>query len=290
MGRILVLTQYCRIIRKLRRQRLAKNADRIIQRLRVEYPSDPNLDGRSYLAPLSELGLSKQGLADVQKELADSAQVTIAKIDENGLLLSRFGTIEGYGHVASSQFVRRRRFDVSIVAIGNTLALRKSFRGNKSAFINELSALRKLGQAGCSVPSLLEVEFDDLTVTMSFIIGPSATEESSEFVQQLFTQVHEIHSQGIILWDVRPQNIIVEKRSGRPYLIDFDFAVDYTGLMESSLALLRNYDLDILASYFKQEKEPHISTGRLSWLNYSTTINTGRKSLTERNIDSRVAR
>jgi len=49
--------------------------------------------------------------------------------------------------------------------------VRKNFRGNKVAFVNELEAALDLKGAGCQIPAILRVDFERLSITFAYIDG-----------------------------------------------------------------------------------------------------------------------
>ena len=57
------------------------------------------------------------------------------------------------------------------------MGVEKDYRGNRTFFVNETKALYKLGLSGCNVPAILSVDFDNLTLTFSYIQGPILREE-----------------------------------------------------------------------------------------------------------------
>ena len=65
----------------------------------------------------------------------------------------------------------------AVVACGAHVGIRKNFRGDKVAFLNELRALHTLGLGKCLIPAIMDIDFDSLTLTYSYILGSVLREE-----------------------------------------------------------------------------------------------------------------
>ncbi len=143
---------------------------------------------KGYRLKVQELGLSPEHLARLDKEQA-RGPVVLGDIDKNGLLLSYFGPIASVPTVAMDQYVERRRFRVQLVARDGYVGVRKSYADRKVNFVNELKILHHLGEAGCRVPAIMAVEFDDLSLTISFIAGRVLKEELAARGAKLYSSI-----------------------------------------------------------------------------------------------------
>ena len=63
------------------------------------------------------------------------------------------------------------------------------------------------------------------------------------FIDKLFDQVRKIHAAGFRINDVKYGNVIIEKTTGNPYLIDFESSENLNGLKKYLSELL--YDDDV---------------------------------------------
>lgn len=124
-----------------------------------------------YLLKLEELGLSVEQIDVIQQRQALSREVVVAEIDQDGLLLSNFGPINNLSMVSEKDFLIRKKFRLYVVILESHVGIKKNYRGDRLAFLKELSALHRLGIAGCNVPAVMDVDFDNLTLTYSFILG-----------------------------------------------------------------------------------------------------------------------
>ena len=98
-------------------------------------------------------------------------EITLASIDQDGLLLARFEQLWSAPRVAADAFLPRSRFELVVVDHDGWIGVRKDFRGNRVAFVNELEAALDLAAAGCHVPAILDVDFDRPSITFSYING-----------------------------------------------------------------------------------------------------------------------
>jgi SAM-dependent methyltransferase len=217
-----------------------------------------------YILIVERLGLQEERLETLKEELEESREVVIADIDQDGLLLSRYGSIPGAVATAPESFMERKRLALEVVATGDKIGVKKYYRGDKACFLNELECLHTLA-GRCNTPAILGVDFANLTLTFSYIPGVELREELSrrgarllnrdvdgnpDFmhltredrrlkcieegkrvlyrcvdpaqVDDIFTEMKRAHKAGVCICDVKYGNIIIERDSGEPYLIDFD--------------------------------------------------------------------
>jgi polysaccharide transporter, PST family len=97
--------------------------------------------------------------------------IALADIDQEGFLRPRLGLLWAVSVVDENAFVPRSRFELTVVDCGGYVGVRKNFRGDKAAFVNELEASLDLGAAGCHVPAILAVNFERLAITFAYING-----------------------------------------------------------------------------------------------------------------------
>ena len=120
-----------------------------------------------YRAGVDALGPDSAKLA----ELTAAPEVVIGEIDQDGFVRSEVGALVGIPTVTTEEFVSRERFGLTLVARNGVLAVRKDYRGDRQAFLREVHALDALALAGCNVPALLEIDFDQVHLVMSYIVG-----------------------------------------------------------------------------------------------------------------------
>ena len=245
-----------------------------------------------YKIAVQSLGLN---LEDGRQQ---SQKVELGEIDQDGFLLSNVGAIPRVPTISREQFASRRRFGLTMVAVNGYAGVEKHYKGNKSAFVNEIEAHYHLGLAGCNIPAILDADFDNLTLTFSYIQGRVLHEElarrgaivrdrdiegnprltwlgkrrralrriaesrrvlydviDSQFVEDLFAELCKMHEARFIWNDIKYGNIIIEEHSGRPYMIDFDWALRYPKLSAPAWQILRNRDIEKFNACFGTDRQ-----------------------------------
>jgi tRNA A-37 threonylcarbamoyl transferase component Bud32 len=246
-----------------------------------------SLADKGYKIKVEELGLDWKKVRLSADARQQSHKIELGEIDQDGFLLSKVGAIPNVPIVSRKQFLKRKRFDLRAVTTDGYVCIEKNYKGNKSSFVNEIEALYHLGRAGCSVPVIMDVNFDNLKLTFSYISGPVLREElakrgavvrdrdieenpgltrsgrkkrvlnripegrrvlhdvvDSQFIELIFAELKKIHKARFIWNDIKYGNIIIEQRSGRPYLIDFDWALRFEELGKNAFRILSRRDIE----------------------------------------------
>ena len=231
-------------------------------------------------ARLDVLALNPSQIRALEREARRDGVAVLAGIDRDGYWESRIGRIAGVPTLADGSFVPRRKFCVDVVWSPDYFGVRKHYRGNRLAFLNELSALHRFSSLGLRVPSILDVQFDDPTLVMSYIPGQVLLEElvkagafvrnrdqapdlrgqekrdrdllagrevlprvvSMAFVSQLARDLRRFHEAGSLLIDIKWGNIIIGT-DGHPWWIDFHMTEDHSELSRESFQALADLDV-----------------------------------------------
>lgn len=250
-----------------------------------------SLAGKGYKTTVQQLGL------DLQNDQKQSSRLELGELDQDGLLLSKVGKIPNIPSVSQKQFLRKKRFALQVVAKDGYVYVEKYYKGDKSSFVNEIEAHYHLGRAGCNIPVIMDVDFDNLTLTFSYIAGRLLREEladrgavvrdrdiaknpelsqsdpkiknrfrikecrrvlseaiDSQFIELVFAELEKIHKARFIWNDIKYGNIIIEEKSGKPYLIDFDWTLRYSELGENAFKILCSRDIEKFNACFGTEK------------------------------------
>ena len=77
-----------------------------------------------------------------------------------------------------------------------------------------------------------------------------------EFIEELFRQIQIMHSRRFMWCDIKYGNVLIEKYSGKPYLIDFEQATHHPGLGRRSFRYLSDRD--------REGFNLHFGTGKLT--------------------------
>jgi len=290
---VMVLPSCLRLYTRVRRIVLKYySAEKKIQHWRRNREKLLSLADSGYKITVQSLGVN---LEDGQQQ---SQRLELGEIDQDGFLLSKVGAISSVPTVSGEQFLTRKRFGLRMVAVNGYVCVEKRYRGNKSSFVNEIEAHYALGLAGCNIPVIMDVDFDNLTLTFSYISGAVLHEElarrgavvrdrdiednpqltrlakrkrarrriaesrrvlydviDSQFVEDLSAELRKVHEARFIWNDIKYGNIIIEKHSGKPYLIDFDWALRYPKLGPTAWRILRDRDIEKFNACFDTDSQ-----------------------------------
>jgi len=97
-------------------------------------------------------------------------EIIIGRIDKDGRVLELFGELPGLESVGEADFVERGRCQLDIVLVGDTVLVRKDFRGDRVRFVRKWCSLATLyGKA--NVPAIYKVDKDRSWLYMNLILG-----------------------------------------------------------------------------------------------------------------------
>lgn len=265
-------------------------AEKKIQYWRQNKQKLLSLAARGYRTRVESLGLDPSKFRSV---------VELGEIDQDGFLLSKAGDLPNVPSVSREHFLARKRFGLRMVAVNGYVGVEKNYKGNKSAFVNEIEAHYHLGLAGCNIPVIMEVDFDNLTLTFSYIRGRVLHDElarrgavvrdrdiednpqlswlgkrrkarrrieesrrvlydviDSQFADDLAAQLRKVHEARFIWNDIKYGNVIIEEHSGKPYMIDFDWALRYPNLGPTAWRILCERDMQKFDACFGPGGQP----------------------------------
>jgi tRNA A-37 threonylcarbamoyl transferase component Bud32 len=230
---------------------------------------------------LEALRLNATQRRAVGDEVARDGLAVIATIDQDGYWESRIGPIDGVPTFVEGGFLRRNKFDIDVVSTPAYVGVRKRYRRNHRAFLNELAALDRLGALGMQVPAILDADFDEPSLVVSYIPGrvlrealvcagapirnrdrvPGRTRGESwqlalragraalpgvvsqEFIAELARDLARFHDATVMVRDVKWGNIIIGD-TGRPWWIDFHMAESYPGMSRGNFRVLADLDIE----------------------------------------------
>jgi tRNA A-37 threonylcarbamoyl transferase component Bud32 len=281
-----VLPVYVEIYRKtikLKRMLFAGKELRYWEKRKDELLEDGH---EGYQLKIEELGLVEETLELLKQK---TRETIIAKIDQDGYWLSNYGSIKDAPTISQNKFLPRKKTSLYVVLHNGIVGIKKNYRGNKLGFVAELNALYKLGKAGCCVPSIIDINFEELTLTVSYILGKVLREElvkkgarirdkdtnnqkineyaniikgrkvlydviDRNFAERIYDEIIKIHRARFIWKDIKYGNIIIDYKTGKPFLIDFEHAQDYEEIREALFRILRDGDIEKFNLHFDYEK------------------------------------
>lgn len=214
-------------------------------------------------------------------------EVLIGQFDQDGGIVSHFGPITGAPTIDERTFVQRLGCPVALVDLNGRLGVRKEFRGALGRFVQELEAMLALEQHGCAVPRIMNVDWENHAITMTFVPGDVVREllaqagapirdrdaggaytravdrervrTGRQFVPQVLSAAEvsriaraldAIHSAGFVLEDVKFGNVILSAGTREPVFVDLERALPIHGLSPGLARHLRHVDLRKFKSQF----------------------------------------
>ncbi|MFZ0626734.1 MAG: methyltransferase domain-containing protein [Acidimicrobiia bacterium] len=188
----------------------------------------------------------KPGTAADVKEIA-----TVAQVDDDGNWQWINGRPLGLPDLAGRP-APRTRFELRAMVTPEQLSLRKNFAGNRDAFNNELNALQKLGALGLPVPEILSVDFDEPSLTLSFIESAPDQTLPPQTVLELGEQLFEIHRAGLLMGGFDRGSILLGA-DRRPWWTNFESTKDYSGMPWRSFRFLADADTEAFDQAFEAD-------------------------------------
>jgi hypothetical protein len=205
-------------------------------------------------------------------------ELVIGDFDQDGAILPRFGPMQGMPTISAAKFLPRSGCPVRLVDLNGRVGVRKEFGRALGRLVQETEALVVLGNRGCPVPRLMNVDWAAGFVTVSFIAGDVVREMlalagapmrdrdhgtcgraengrrtaegrravpevvSARTVAQISSALTAIHSAGFALEDVKYGNIILERHTREPFFIDLERALPLDAAPAALADHLRNID------------------------------------------------
>ncbi|MCC6721081.1 MAG: hypothetical protein IT243_02690 [Bacteroidia bacterium] len=109
-------------------------------------------------------------LFKVKNAYSGNNELLIGHFDTDGRVYSEFGNLPFQLMVSKSEFVNRTRYPMSIVIKEGLVLVKKEFRTNKKAFVNELLSVLTLPN-GIKKPHIHSFDFKNFIIYKSLIFG-----------------------------------------------------------------------------------------------------------------------
>ena len=246
---------------------------------------------------IEEIGIKREGNEKRYSEILKSSEYLLGEFDQDGYVLPGLDSIEGISTIDKQHFLPRKRFKLYLVSVFGRIGVKKDYNGNKVAFLIELKVYFRLAGKNINVPTILDVDYDHLTIIFSYIPGPTIreklfdigaviidqtlltnpelhkipgnlrwliqTENKSEtlykiidrqFSEDLLSEIKKIHDCDVFISDLKYGNIIIEKTSHEPYLLDFDQSRDISKFGNYIKKFQKDKDIKLFDSLFFMNK------------------------------------
>ncbi len=131
---------------------------------------------KGYKLSADEAGLKPGSIMASYEKAPGKKTIYIGEIDQDGFIYPYQELFAGAPTVPREKFMERIKHKIFLVICDGFIGIEKHFR-NRQRFLNEFVALINLNKAGFNVPVVLDVNFDTLTLTVSYIRGKVLREE-----------------------------------------------------------------------------------------------------------------
>jgi len=167
--------------------------------------------GNGYNSSIDNLGLLPYHIERLKRMTQEQFEVVIADIDQDGSFLSYFGPVLNARVVNKDNWLKRTKFDLQLVVTNGSVGVKKIFKKNKISFLNEVRALYYLRGCGCNVPAIQAIDFNNISITVSYISGRVLRTELFEKAMVLNDRQSKANAQSFLLTDTATEKMRIEK-------------------------------------------------------------------------------
>jgi hypothetical protein len=195
---------------------------------------------RGYRIPVTALDLDPLQLGHLADQLRNSKEVVIADIDQDGLLRSHIGLIPGLPLV---QFGGPSLLNVdfdnrSITASYIAGSVLREELAKHSAIVRDRDVLNHSPFKELSHRQLWHASIREGKRVLNSVI-------TRDLADRIFDELRKIHAARVEWGDLKYGHIIIEKRTGRPFFIDFDSAGYFPRMPAALFRALRDREIKI---------------------------------------------
>jgi len=164
-----------KLLRRVENEKYKKGVEKKFRYFQNRKKKILNSFKRGYKIHASTFGIPTD-IYDLKKEFV------VAEVDQDGFFLPFIDKkyIEFLPLTSEEYFLKRERFKIFLVISHGYLGIKKNYRGNKYRFLKELESLYKLSEKDVNVPTILDIDFNNLTIIISFIDGEVLREKLAE--------------------------------------------------------------------------------------------------------------
>ena len=125
---------------------------------------------------IEEIGLKKELDKNIYTDIINSQEYILGEFDQDGYILPNQIPIQSIPTTDKEHFLPRKKFRIFLVSVDGCLGVKKDYRGDTISFINELKIYSRLLGKNINIPAILDVNYDCLSITFSYIKGPTIRE------------------------------------------------------------------------------------------------------------------
>ena len=173
---------------------------------------------------IEEIGLKQELNKKFYSDIINSSEYILGEFDQDGYVLPNLVPIHAIPIIDKEHFLPRKKFRIFLVSVYGCLGVKKDYMGDKNSFVDELKIYSRLLGKNINIPAILDVNYDLLSITYSYIRGPTIRESLHRIGAVLFDRDVEANPD---LYKISDQNrwlIQTEDKSGTLYsVIDSEF-------------------------------------------------------------------
>ena len=152
------------------------NANRELHVLKSQKYDLLKFSEMSPLVSIEEIGLKKEGNEKIYFDIINSPEYILGEFDQDGYVLPSSELIYTIPVIDKEHFLPRKKFKIFLVSVYGRLGVKKDYQGNTNPFLNELKVYSRLSGKNINIPSIIDVNFNLLSITVSYIRGPTIRE------------------------------------------------------------------------------------------------------------------
>jgi serine/threonine protein kinase len=125
---------------------------------------------------IEDIGVKREGNENTYADIISSPEYILGEFDQDGYILPNQLSIDSIPIIEKEHFLPRKKFKIYLISRYGIVGVKKYFNGNTFRFVNELKTYSRLLGKNINIPSIMDVDFDSLSITFSFIKGPTVRE------------------------------------------------------------------------------------------------------------------
>jgi hypothetical protein len=125
---------------------------------------------------IEDIGIKREGNENTYADILSSPEYFLGEFDQDGYILPNLESINSIPIVEKEHFLPRKKFKIYLISRYGIVGVKKYYNGNIFRFINELKAYSRLLGKNINIPLIMDIDFELLSITSSFIQGPTVRE------------------------------------------------------------------------------------------------------------------
>lgn len=125
---------------------------------------------------MEDIGIIKELDKNLYNDIVKLPEYILGEFDQDGYILPNLVQIHVIPTIYKEHFLPRKKFRIFLVSTYGCIGVKKDYRGDTISFINELKIYSRLLGKNINIPAILDIDYDRLSITFSYIKGPTLRE------------------------------------------------------------------------------------------------------------------